>query len=149
MISPLTRLALIACGVALAGVPLLFFTAPAPEAAPAASAAPEQAHPLTDTPAQLRYTGHPTSIALYHEGRLLCRLSPPLPQHSWQGKLPLPQPEAGAPLELEAEAHWQEPQPQPQVITLELSPPHLPTRHDTQWTTPGEATLHSIFSFTW
>lgn len=143
MISPLTRILLCLLGIAAAGLPLLCFTAPS--AGPELPAAPPVAEqPGAAVPVVLHCTGSPQYVRLWLQGQLLCELSPQA--GVWQGELPLP----SSPLiELEVQAAWPV-AAGAQAITIEISPPGLPARQDTQWALPPAAhELHSIFSFSW
>lgn len=141
--SPLTKTLCCLLGLAVAGAPLVLFTAP-----PAVVAAPVAAggSAVAGVPALLRCSGQPTAVQLWHEGRLLCEL---VPQAGlWQGLLELPEPR-GAALEIEVQAAWSAECRGAQGLTLELSPAKLPARQDTHWTDPGAPALHDIFTFKW
>lgn len=146
--SPLVRITCCLLGIAAAGVPLIFFTLPQDTPAPALEPAAEPAA-CAPVPALLRYTGAPSQIIIRHEGAELCRISPQEGEASWQGTLLLPPMDAGASLELELECLWSPAVDSAQAVTLELTPPHLPSARDTQWADSAQEPLHSIFSFQW
>ena len=144
MISPLAKIALCLLGIAAAGLPLVYFTAPAGKPALPAPAASACEPGKVATPVVLRCSGSPQYVRLWLQGQLLCELTPQA--GVWQGELPLP----SSPLiELEVQAAWPV-AAGAQAITIEISPPSLPARQDTQWALPPAAhELHSIFSFSW
>lgn len=146
MNSPLLRMFCCLLGIAVAGVPLVYFTAPAPQMESVAVDAAEVA--WVEVPVLLRYTDAPAEICMLHEGRELCRIRPEK-SGAWRGLLKLPTLAPGSELELEVEATWTAPCIATQAITIELTPPGLPARSDTQWSEPGGELLHSIFIFTW
>lgn len=111
-------------------------------------ALPEQGTPappqLSEIPYTVRYTGEPTEIIIRHAGEELARFTPDSTGLR-QGKIMLPTPTVGSYTELEVQATWQASPGFTPVITLELSPPHLPTASATRWGDPGEASLHDVF----
>lgn len=146
MISPLAQTLLSLLGLAAAGIPLLYFTAPPPGAEPAPHPASAPAAASAAVPATLRCSGQVLRVRLWQQGQLLCELSPR--GGYWQGELEL----SPAPcIEIEAEATWApSPAAGAEALSIELSPPGLPTRQDTQWAQPPAAhQLHTIFTFTW
>ena len=146
--SPLIKAFVCALGLAVAGAPLLLFTSSPPPAE--AVSAPAEAAEWVEVAALLRYTGEPVEICIRYQGEPLCRLTPaPGAEGMWRGKLSLPVSALRGELELELEGVWPEPLLTRQVMTLELSPPKLPMRRDTQWAEAGEPSLHNIYSFTW
>lgn len=166
MKSPLPTIFFTLIGIAAAGIPLAFFTAPAPHQAeaplpqelsaavqslPAPAPAPAEKPPVhhVDVPTLVRYTDDPMEIIIRHEGSTLCTIKPKGVEGKWRGKLRLPELGEGALLELEVEGVWPDPLLSNQVITLEISPHRLPARRDTQWAETGQAKLHSIFTFKW
>ena len=144
--APPIKLACCLLGIAAAGAPLLWFTQPgAPE--PQASAAPRQREAV-EVDALVRWSAAPSVIRISHEGAEVCTLAPDGSAAQWSGKLLLPAPAVGE-LELEVEAEWPGAPAEAQAITLELLPPKLPARRDTQWADPGERMMHQLFIFPW
>ena len=143
MMHPLSQTLCCVAGLAAAGVPLLYFTAPAPAPAPTA---PPAAAETQGVPVTLRCSGQPQQVRLWQGGRQVCELSPQ--GGLWQGELTL---ENGPLVELEVEATWPtEGRCGAECITIELTPPHRSPRQDTQWTQPpNEGVLHGVFVFTW
>lgn len=143
MMSPLRQTLCCVLGLAAAGVPLLHFTAPATPAPAAASAAAAAAERVA-VPAALRCSGRPLRVRVWQQGKPVGELLPQ--QGCWQGTLELC---PASLIELEVEASW-EPAATAEALTLELTPPGLPSRQDTQWALPPDShELHSIFTFSW
>lgn len=148
MRSPLIKFICCLLGVAAAGVPLVVFTNRSPQAAkPAQADLSEQG--IIEVPALVRYSARPTEISIRHEGRLLCKFTPAAAGGSWQGKFQLPPLAVQSSLELEVEAAWLDAHSPAQAITIELTPPGLPSAKDTQWTDEGMEVLHDVFIFQW
>lgn len=146
-ISPLAKIATCLAGIAAAGVPLVFFTAPQAQVEQAALPSAPAAAELEEVPLLVRYARPPQELCILHEGRELCRLSPEGTAGRWRGGVLLPRAAQG--LELEVVLTWAEPSETPQALTLELAPPGRPVASDTQWAAPGEKVWHTIFSFKW
>lgn len=151
MLSPLVKTLCCLLGLAAAGAPLLWLTAPPAVEPPPAQAAESEAEAMLLT---LRCSGRPQALIIRHEGCTLCdmpmgsaEMQPGAEAYRTQLKLPRPAP--GSALELELQITWPEDAQGPQAATLELTPRKLPTRSDTRWTPPGSHVLHDIFSFTW
>ncbi len=144
-----TILALIA--VLLAGIPLPTLTGARREASAAAAVEAEVEAPTAPqtrlTYATLQCSGQPEGLSLLHEGRQLAELTAEQ-LAATPVELELRLPTTGS-LELEVTASWGEGAPAPQAVSLTLEPEGLSTRQDTQWTQPGDSTLHSLFSFSW
>lgn len=147
MMSPRIKIVCCLLGIAAAGVPLVLFTGVRGEESRVAPSLRETAQAAA--PAVLRCSGEPRRVCIYHEGKLLSELPMPLPGGEWRGELMLPQLQAGATLELEIKGLWNDDGGGAQAITLELAPDKLPTRRETQWTEPGGAVLHNIYTYTW
>ncbi len=144
--SPKSSTLLALVGVLLAGIPLPALTGARREASAAAAlAAP--ASPTRLTYATVQCSGQPVGLSLLHEGRLLAELTAEQLAAS-PVELELLLTTTGS-LELEVTAAWAEGESAPQAVSLTLEPEGQPTRQDTQWTPPGEHTLHSLFSFSW
>ena len=160
--SPLLKTLCCLLGLAAAGAPLVWLTAPQPETA-AQQALPQTAEsePMLIT---LRCSGTPQELSIRHEGRCLCHVllrngvltgagehevHTDAAAGAVQARLPLPRPQPGATLELELQAHRPQNTPGAQAATIELTPDKLPTRSDTRWAPPGSCELHDIFTFTW
>lgn len=131
-------------GIAIAGVPLFYF---------AASQGKTAVHPRVvaecmQVPAELRFTGKPTSIIIRCSGKVLCRVSP-VHSNPLYTSLPLPSLHRGAASELEIEAVWSDSCCADCVLSVELMPPGLPARSDTQWAHPKDHTLHAVFLYRW
>lgn len=119
--------------------------APLPSTASEVSTSASQ---QVEAPALVRYTGEPLEITLSLAGRELARFSPEAPG-SRQIKLLLPPLSAGSSVELEVRAVWSGTSGSAHVITVELSPPSLPSVADTHWANPGESEIHEIYYFHW
>ncbi len=139
--------------ILFAGVPLLVFSSPHRwEAGRIVSAGEQPAtrnEELCDIPLLVRYTDSPVQIRVLHMGEELCCIDSPGDAGRWQGKIRLPKVHPGAVMELEVSALWVDSRIANRAITLELSPPSLPTARDTAWTDPGEKELHNLFIFRW
>ena len=120
---------------------------PLPPAAAEASASASQSQQV-EVPALVRYTDEPLEITLSLAGRELARFSPEA-RGSRQIKLSLPSLSAGSSIELEVHAVWPGNSGSAHVITVELSPPSLPSVADTHWADPGESEIHEIYCFHW
>ena len=146
MMSPFTRIMCCALGVAAAGGPLVVFTMPATQR-PAAVVLNQTGQAGRAVPFQLRCSGQPLCVQIWHEGHLLSELEPQKGQA--QGTLELPNLAKGMVLELELRATWPEDAEGAQGLTLELAPPQFSARQDTQWLEPGETELDNIYTFAW
>lgn len=145
MKSPLIRIFCTCLGIAAAGTPLIWFTASDAALPPA-----EELHAVEHVPvsAALRCSGAEVEVIIRHEGRIVVCLCPD--GGDWQGELDLPPLHAGDSLELELEAHWSAPTAGRRAISLELMPPLLPSRADTQWSEQDSPdSLHSIYTYAW
>lgn len=133
-------------GVAVAGVPLFYFAEQSGEPGDTREEVERRAE--RQVPAEIRYTGIPERIIIRNCGKEVCRVTP---EHAgyWYGTLPLPVLRPGAVLELEIEAVWAAPGGTDQVLSLELTPPGLPARRDTQWTDRDAKHLHAVFFYRW
>lgn len=149
--SPIVKIIVCLVGILVAGAPLAVFTAP--RAALPAAASPGVEAPavqVVEVPALVRYAEPPRELCILHEGRELCRLTPPESGCRWSCVLRLPLPEPGQESELEVRVVWAaQGAPRARALTLELSPPGLPAARDTQWAAPGEDDWRSIFTFKW
>lgn len=147
MMSPLAKSLCSLVGIAAAGVPLYYFTAPPPPPA-SAPATPAAATAVRAAMVRVRTTEAPRELRILHEGAELCCVSAAAmaADGTWTGELLLP---VAREWELEVEAEWDTPGSGARAVTLELSPPQLPTCRDTQWAAPGAHNLHEIFTFKW
>lgn len=125
----------------LAGAPLPFLTSVAPKTAS------EQKPPSPDSVSvfmQLRSSGAPRSIRLFHCGKLLAAMPTP-GENVWETNLPLPD---ASTIELEVQAEWENPDCA-QAVSITLEPPGKDASTATQWKDADSKTLHDLFSFTW
>lgn len=126
-------------GVIVAGLPLLWLTAPAqPAQQPVEAQAPTHTQEVYVT---VHFSGSPACITLRHDGSPIAEWQAPTAELTTT--LQLPQDDA---LELEAEAHWQPDTTGSNAITITLEPANRESRSCTRW---GDALLHDIFTFTW
>ncbi len=133
-------------GVTVAGVPLFYFaTQPGETNTPRQVA---EGNAEWQVPSEIRCTGIPDMIIIREGGRELCRITPE-PSGYWYGTLPLPVLRPHSVLELEVETNWTAPRGNDQVLSLELLPPGLPARRDTQWADAGTGHLHAVFLYRW
>lgn len=153
MKSPIATALLCLLLILLAGVPLLVFSSPhhgeAGRLVPVGEQPTTQNKELCDIPLLVRYTDSPVQIRILHMGEELCCIDSPGDAGRWQGKIRLPKVHSGAVMELEVSALWSDSRIANRAITLELSPPSLPTARDTAWTDPGAKELHNLFIFRW
>ena len=147
MMSPLAQTWWCLLGAAAAGVPLVFFTAPPREPAAVPRPAQVESGQGVALAATLRCSGAPQRVQLWHEGRMVAELAPQ--EGLWQGELRLAVPALPPVLELEVLVQWPGSGEGAQGITLELAPPKLPARKDTQWTPPASNELHDILTYQW
>ncbi len=143
--SPRTSTILAFIGVLLAGIPLPALTTARREVPTGQEQAQPEPSATRATYATLQCSGKPMGLRLLHEGRELVRLSGNELETPWEAELMLPAHERIA---LEIEAGWPE-GCAVQAVSLTLEPEGLPTQQRTEWTEPGNNTLHSIFSFSW
>ena len=126
-------------GVIVAGLPLLWLTAPAPPAQqPAEIKAPTNTQEVYIT---VHFSGTPTSISLRHDGTTIAEWQEPGEMQTCT--LQLPQSDI---IELEAEAHWQPDYTGSNAISITIEPANRESRSCTRW---GDTLLHDIFTFTW
>ncbi|MBQ2380113.1 MAG: hypothetical protein II295_06950 [Akkermansia sp.] len=126
-------------GVIVAGLPLLWLTAPAK---PTPNTIEQQA-PATMQEVYLtvHFSGSPSAITLRHDGATIAAWQAPTAELTAALQLPM-----SDTLELEAEAHWQPDTTGSNAITITLEPANRESRSCTRW---GDALLHDIFTFTW
>lgn len=125
----------------LAGAPLPFLTSAAPKTAS------ERKPPSPDSVSvfmQLRSSGAPRSIRLFHRGKLLASMPTP-GENVWETNLPLPD---ASTVELEVQAEWEDPDCA-QAVSITLEPPGKNALTATQWKDADSKTLHDLFSFAW
>lgn len=126
-------------------------TAPEKSAAQPPTAAQSPSHPTRqseEVPVLVRYTGVPREISLSLAGRELAHFSPEIPG-CLPIKLLLPPLAPGSSIELEVHAVWTNSSDTSHVITVEISPPLLPSAADTHWSDSDEPEIHEIYYFHW
>ncbi len=141
--SPVLSFGLTLAGVLLAGVPLLYLTADAPQKQIAPR--PEDEAPSTHKAFVLvQFTGMPASAQLRYKGKMIAAMPAGTPS-PWEEELELP---TQGKLELEAELHWPDNSAE-NAVSITIEPPQQPAATDTKWATPGGSLLHDIFCFSW
>ncbi len=143
--SPALKVTLTLTGVLLAGLPLLWLTAP-----PRVKAEPVT-ESTTDTEtrsihASIYFSGSPQKITLWHEAEEIAVFSAPVgPQHFTMN---LPFIDSAV---IEYEVVWEESTTGMQGFTLHLEPDGLESKSETMWNPPGDgdSTQHNVFYFQW
>lgn len=141
--SPRVVFGLTLLGVLLAGAPLLHLTgraASAPVAEPAGLLSESMQERVW---LSVRYTGQPESVRVLHAGKEIVSAAGDA-EGLWEGEATLP---AAKGWELEVEVVWPEAQAgSAQAAGVTATPPGRAELTETQWTYPGETTLHGMFN---
>lgn len=141
--SPALTFGLTLTGVLLAGLPLLYLTADAPQKLIAPQ--PELEPPTTGKAfVSVQFTGLPQSAELRLRGKTLATMPADTPT-PWETELELP---TTGTLELEAELHWLQDSAE-NAVSITIEPPKQAAETDTKWTGPDGAYLRDIFIFSW
>ena len=141
--SPVLSFGLTLAGVLLAGVPLLYLTADAPQKQIAPR--PEDEAPSTRKSfVMVQFTGEPVSAVLRHKGKIIATMPAGTPS-PWEEEPELP---THGTLELEAELHWPANSAE-NAVSITIEPPKQPAATDTRWTGSDGSLLHDIFRFSW
>lgn len=143
--SPRTITCLTLAGVLLAGAPLLHLTGKRAAAAAAEEAPAAETHAGRTVGLCMRYTGRPESLQVLCGGEVLVEAAGN-EDGVWEGEATLPE---SARWELEVAVRWPEGAAAgAQAVSVSLSPAGSAEMTETQWTFPGEAELHSVYTFT-
>lgn len=141
--SPALSFGMTLAGVLLAGIPLLYLTADAPQQQ--ITPRPEDEAPSTHKAyVMVQFTGEPASAVLCHKGKIIATMPAGTPS-PWEEELELP---TQGTLELEAELHWPANSTE-NAVSITIEPPKQSTSTDTKWTGSDGSSLHDIFRFSW
>lgn len=140
--SPALTVSLTAAGVLLAGLPLLWLTAPPP--APVQQELPTTATQTTPVHVSLYFNGEPSKIVLAHQSENIAVFTAPKgPQH-FTVQLPIENT-----IEIECEVLWPEQTAGMKGCTIHLEPEGRETRSETMWLLPEDNQLYDVFYFRW